>query len=180
MGRIMRLIAGVVICLVGLASPGYLWRSHGWALDTPNERVTLAGLTGVHVVVHEVSAEAEREGLSRSSLQVEVEQRLRRAGLRVFTPDQAMASVGRPTLELRVNIVRPPDAPQLYIYSVDLSLRQQIRLVRDRTIESYAVTWSENREVGSVGATRLSAVRDAVRARVDQFVTAWQTANPDR
>jgi len=171
---------GILTCLVALALPGYLWRSHGWALDTPNERITLVGLTGVHVVVYEVGAEAEREGLSRSSVQAEVEQRLKRAGLRVFTPAEAMASVGRPTLELRVNLVRLPDAPQLYIYSVDLSLRQQIRLVRDRKIESYAITWSENREVGSVEAARLSAVRGAVRSKVEQFVTAWQTANPDR
>lgn len=180
MRRITALSAGVVIWLVGLASPGYPWRSYGWALDTPNERVTLAGLTGVHVVVHEVGPEAEREGLSRSSLQADVEQRLRRAGLRVFTPTEAMASVGRPTLELRVNLLRSPEPPQGYIYSVDLSLRQQIRLVRDRTVESYAVTWSENREVGGVRATRVSVVREAVRSRVDQFVAAWQAVNPDR
>lgn len=173
MSRITRLIAGVMVCLVGPASPVP-------ALDTPNERVTLAGLIGVHVVVHDMSAEAEREGLSRTSVQAEVELRLKRAGLRVFTPTEAMASVGRPTLELRVNLVRPAEAPQLYIYSVDLTLRQQIRLVRDRTIESYAVTWSENREVGSVGVARLAAVREAVRSRIEQFVTAWQAANPDR
>jgi len=81
MGRLRAWIAGVLICLLGLASPGSPWRSHGWALDTPNERVTLAGLTGVHVVVHEVGGEAEREGLSRLSLQADVEQRLRVAKL---------------------------------------------------------------------------------------------------
>jgi len=180
MGRLRAWIAGVLICLLGLASPGSPWRSHGWALDTPNERVTLAGLTGVHVVVHEVGGEAEREGLSRLSLQADVEQRLRRAGLRVFTPTEAMASVGRPTLELRVSLARAPEAPQLYLYSVDLALRQQIRLVRDRMVESYAVTWSENREVGGVGATQLSRVREVVRSRVDQFVAAWQAVNADR
>jgi len=170
MGRITALTAGVLAGLVGLAAPAP-------GLDTPNERITLAGLTGVHVVVHEVGPDAEREGLSRSSLQADLEQRLRRAGLRVFTPTEAMASVGRPTLELQVSLVRASEAPQLYIYNVALSLRQQIRLARDRTIDSFAITWSDNREVGVVGATRLSAVRDAVRAKVEQFIAAWQTVN---
>ena len=172
MGRLTGPIASILVLLWGLASPAA-------ALDTPNERVTLAGLTRVHVVVNELSAEAEREGLTRSSLQAELESQLRQAGLRVLTADEALKSVGRPTLELRVNLIPSGEAPQLYVYSVDLALRQQIRLTRDRTVESYAITWSETRQVGVVGAGRLSVVRDAVRAKVQEFITAWQTVNPD-
>ena len=150
------------------------------ALDTPNERVTLSGLTGVHVVVDDVSAEAERGGITQASLKGEVEQRLRRAGLRILTATEAMASAGRPTLTLRVSVLRPPDPPQVFLYSVDLVFRQQIRLARDRAIESFAVTWSDTREVGAVPAARLSAVREAVRAKVDQFAQAWQTVNQER
>lgn len=169
MGSVTGTMTGIVAAFVGLmAAP---------ALDTPNERVTLAGLTRVHVVVNELGAEAEREGLTRASLQAELEQRLRQAGLRVLGASEALASVGRPTLEVRVRVTTSGEAPQLYVYSVDLGLRQQIRLTRDRTIESYAITWSENREVGVVRATRLSAVRDAVRAKVEEFITAWQTVN---
>lgn len=54
------------------------------------------------------------------------------------------------------------------VYSVDVTLRQQIRLARDRTIESFAVTWSDTRQVG------------AVPAKVDQFVQAWETVNQER
>ena len=172
MGRLTGPIAGLLVLLWGPVSPAL-------ALDTPNERVTLAGLTGVHVVVNELSAEAEREGLSRSSLQAELEGRLRQAGLRVLTVTEALTSVGRPTLEVRVHVASSRETPDLYVYSVDLALRQQIRLTRDRTIESFAVTWSENREVGVVPAGRLSAVRDAVRSKVNQFITAWQTVNRD-
>ncbi len=150
------------------------------ALDTPNERVTLAGLTGVHVVVEEVTPDGEREGLTRASLQAEVEQRVRRAGLRPLTATEALAAVGRPTLNLRVALLKSREAPQLYVYSIDLTLRQQIRLVRERSIESFAITWSENRDVGAVPAARLSMVRDAVRAKLDQFIQAWQTVNQDR
>lgn len=71
-----------------------------FAIDTPNERVTLAGLGAVHVVVDELLREA----------------------------------------------------PARYVYSVDLTLRQHTRLIRDRAIESYAITWSENRQAGVVDA----------------------------
>lgn len=151
-----------------------------WAIDTPNERITLVGLTGVHVVLDELGEEAERKGLTRASFQPEVERRLARAGLRVLTPTEALTSVGRPTLHLRLSVLRVPDAADLYAYSVDLSLRQQIRLVRDRAIESYAVTWSENRVVGAVRADQLGVVRDVLFRKVDEFVTAWRMSNRER
>lgn len=151
-----------------------------WALDTPNERITLVGLTAVHVVLDEVGEEGERRGLTRASLQAEVDRRLSRAGLRVLTPAAALTSVGRPTLHLHVSVLPAPEAAHLYVYSVDLSLRQQVRLVRDRTIDSYAVTWSENRVVGAVRADRLGVVRDVLLRKVDEFVTAWQVSNRER
>jgi hypothetical protein len=150
------------------------------APDTPNERVTLVGLTGVHVVFDEVGEEGERKGLTRASLQAEVETRLRRAGLRVLSPTEAMAAVGRPTLQLRVSLLPAPGAADLYVYSVDLAVRQHVRLTRDRSLESYAVTWSENRAVGAVRADRLGVVRTVLLQKVDDFVTAWRVSNLQR
>ena len=173
MDRMRMSLAGIAAFWVGLVAPAL-------ALDTPNERITLVGLTGVHVVVYDMSGEGEREGLTRSSLQTEAEQRLRQAGLRALGASEALGSASRPTLELRLSLAKSREAPQLYVYSVELALRQQIRLARDRTIESFAVTWSDPPQVGTVEPARLSAVRDAVRAKVKQFIAAWQAANPDR
>ena len=172
MGRLSASLAGTVALLGGLASPMP-------ALDTPNERITLVGLTGVHVVVYHIGTEGDRDRLARSSLQAELEQRLRLAGLRALGATEALRSAGRPTLELRFNLARSRQAHQLYVYSVDLALRQQIQLARARTIESFAITWSEPPEVGTVEPAHLSVVLDAVRAKVKQFIAAWQAANPD-
>lgn len=172
-------IAGCMGSLLGplAAVPvlGLAWTA--LALDTPNERVTLEGLWAVHVVVDELSPEAEQAGLTRASLQSELERRLRQGGLRVLSAPEALKSAIRPTLHLRVELVRSRDAPELYVFSVDLTLRQRIQLMRDRRIESHAITWSENRRVGTVEATRRGVVRDVVRAKVERFVTAWRTAN---
>jgi len=172
MGRMNASMAGMMALLTGLASPAL-------ALDTPNERITLVGLTGVHVVVYDMGTVRDREGLTRPSLQAELEKRLRRAGLRPLGATEALKSVGRPTLELRLNLARSRQAHQLYVYSVDLALRQQIQLARARTIESFAITWSELPDVGTVEPAQLSIVLDAVRAKVEQFIAAWQAANPD-
>lgn len=151
-----------------------------WAIDTPNERITLVGLTGIHVVFDEIGEEGERHGVSRARLQPEVERRLRSAGVRVLTPTEALASVGRPTLHLRVNVFRIADAANFYVYSVDLALRQEVQLARDRAIESYAVTWSDNRVAGATRADGLTVVRDVLLKKVDEFVTAWRVSNEER
>lgn len=164
--------AAVVGCSVALAGPAL-------ALDTANERITLVGLTGVHVVVYDMSGEGERTGLGPRSLQADLEQRLRKAGLRPLGASEALKSASRPTLELRLKLVRSPEAPQVYVYSVELALRQHIQLARDRTIESFAITWSEPPDIGAVEAGRASVIRDAIRAKVEQFVSAWHAANPD-
>jgi len=164
--------AWIVAFSVALAAPAL-------ALDTPNERITLVGLTGVHVVVYHIGTEGDRDRLARSSLQAELEQRLRLAGLRPLGAIEALRSAGRPTLELRLNLARSRQAHQLYVYSVDLALRQQIQLARARTLESFAITWSEPPEVGTAEPAHLSVVLEAVRAKVDQFIAAWRAANPD-
>lgn len=157
-----------------------LLATSAWAIDTPNERITLVGLTGVHLVFDEIGEEGERHGVSRARLQPEVERRLERAGLRVLTPTEALPSVGRPTLEVRVRVLRVPDAADFHVYSVDLALRQQVRLVRDRAIESYAVTWSEHRAVGAARAGQLGVVRSVLVRKVEEFVTAWRVSNQER
>lgn len=172
MGRLSASLAGIVVLLGGLASPAP-------ALDTPNERITLVGLTGVHVVVYRTGTEGDQDRLARPRLQAELEQRLRLAGLRPLGATEALGSAGRPTLEFRLSLARSRQGPQLYVYSVELALRQQIQLARARTLESFAITWSDPPEVGIVEPAHVSVVLDAMRAKVDQFLAAWRAANPD-
>jgi hypothetical protein len=163
-----------IVMVLGLSG------SRASAIDTPNERITLVDLTGVHVVFEETGDVAERQGLSRAALQPEVESRLRRAGLRVFTPTEALRSEGRPTLHVRVTLLPSPAGSDVYAYSVDLALRQRIRLVRDRALESYAITWSEHRVVGAARLGQVGVIRSLLLRKVDEFVTAWEMANRER
>lgn len=166
--------ATAILLVLGLLAPA------ASAIDTPNERITLVGLTGVHVVFDEIGEAGERQGVTRARLQADVERALRRAGLRVLAPDEALASRGRPTLHVRVSVLKVQDVVDFHVYSIDLALRQHVRLVRDRAVESYAVTWSEHRAVGAARADQIGVVRNVLLKKVDEFAAAWRESNHER
>ena len=108
-------MAGWAIVLVCLAAPSA-------TADTELQRQTLKNLQGVEVLVGHLGPEAERDGLSRSTILVDVQLRLRQAGITVVSDKD-----GAPTLYVRVNALRFRDQPSgLYAYSVALDLRQPV------------------------------------------------------
>jgi hypothetical protein len=60
-----------------------LWSIPAWGQDSAAHRATLKGVPIVEVVVEAMDPVAERDGLTRSQLQTEVEWRLRQAGITV-------------------------------------------------------------------------------------------------
>ncbi|MBI4589975.1 MAG: hypothetical protein HY725_14165 [Candidatus Rokubacteria bacterium] len=65
-----------------------------------------------------------------------------------------------------------------YAYTLRLELWQAVRLTRDAAIHSLAATWSTSGVIGTVRTTHLGAVREAVRAMVDEFINDYRAANP--
>src|SRR5437764_13569841 len=57
-----------------------------FAGDSPDDRVALTGLSPISVVVEELSAVAQENGLTAASVQTHIERRLRQAGSSL-TPD---------------------------------------------------------------------------------------------
>jgi len=148
------------------------------AVDSPVERETLTGLTGVHVVVEEMNPAAEKDGLTEFTLQMDVELKLRQAGIRVLTSGERLVAPGNPYLYLRVGTIK--NEMGLYAFDTDLELRQEVRLTRNPAITSLAATWSARGRIGSIGSRNLPSVRDSVRDQVDEFLNAYLAANPKR
>jgi hypothetical protein len=135
--------------------------------------IDLHGLTGLRgplgVVIEDIDPEFERAGMARSTLQTDIELKLRQSRI--------VVREGAPYLYLNVNIVKPGTG-DLVAYSIRLQLFQRVRLDRDpKMIPILATTWYKA-SVGTVGLSKLSQVREHVRDHVDAFINAYLAANP--
>jgi len=149
------------------------------ALDSEMNRATLQGLRGVRVLVEDLAPEVEREGLVKDQLQKSVEERLRSAGIRVLTQEEAVKAPGEPYLYVNVNISFAKGEEEICSYSIDVALIQNVTLVRIPKQTSYAVTWSTG-GVGLIGKKSLSELKGSVEEIADIFVKAFFSVNPKK
>ena len=145
--------------------------SSAGAAETPVRRVPLSGLTGVYLVFANPSPGAQREGPADQTLRAEAESKLQGAGIRLLSEAQWSSTSGSPALHVVVSVTKIPLG--IYAFVVNVELQQEIA---PRTL---AVTWRTHR-VGVLRAARLPDVRGIVRDRIDQFVTDFLAANPQR
>lgn len=139
--------------------------------DSEATRRSLKGLEGVRVLVESLSAEAERDGLNETTIQTDVELKLRQAGIRVLTKETG------PYLYISVNASLQTDF-RLYAFAISVEFNQSVRLDRDPDVWiPGAVTWRVG-GVGSVGQFKLRQLRDSIRDYVDQFINAYLSVNP--
>src|SRR5438874_13561443 len=121
-----------------------------FAGDSPDDRVTLTGLSPISVVVEELSAVAQKNGLTAASVQTDVERRLRQAGISL-TPDA--------DAYLYVHVtVADPGASLPIPYFVSVALMQEVTLPRGIKTRTplQSETWGVNR-LGMVSGSGLRA-----------------------
>jgi hypothetical protein len=147
-----------------------------FAVNGISNRATFRGLKGVGVLVEKLPPEIEQEGLKREQLQMEVESKLRAAGIKVLTKEEAFNTPGEPFLYVNLNVNIAKTESDIYPYSIDLLLVQKVSLLRDPKLTSHAITWSTG-GVGSIGKPILSQLRENVEAMVDVFIKAYLTEN---
>ena len=145
------------------------------ASDDSSERSSLYGLPGVYVLVESLNLDVEKDGLTKNQLRKEVESQLRNAGIKVLTREEKFKTAGNPQLYVNINLLRS-SSPFAYAYSVEISLEQEVSLVRKPNMRTAATTWSQG-SVGIVGIANLRAIRETVRGRVDHFIHDYFAAN---
>jgi hypothetical protein len=148
------------------------------ALASEAFRATLAGLTGLHVVVEPINTDAERDGLLSADLQADVESVLREGGLAVHAQSALFAGVpGTPVFHVDIMTIRLDGR---YAYSIRLELWQGVKLARDPGRTALALTWSAPQVVGTLAAVNLDTLRDVVRTAVRGFVEECRLASADQ
>src|SRR3989449_9257919 len=146
--------------------------------DDESTRMTLAGVHGVRVVVRvSASAEVQKDGLSQSQLQTDVEVKLRQTGITVLGQQEAQSG---PWLNVNFSTLNVSSTNAMGMYAVCMSteLHQWVRLARNPSVRVWVSTWSATGQFGTTA--HLSSVRERIRDMTDQFINAYLAANPKR
>jgi hypothetical protein len=123
-----------------------------------------------------VAKDMEEKGMTTFVFAVEIERRLKQAGVRVLNVEFDEPVAGNPTLYLSVTAVID-EYVEHCAYSIRLELTQNVSLERrpDTTLEGIA-TWSTG-GVGVYAKGWRQAILDDVSAYTDQFIDAYFAAN---
>ena len=163
------IIALVLVCVI----PSAL------ALDSNANRETLRGLKGVRVLVEDFASEVEKAGLTKNQLQPHIEDKLRKAGIKPLTQDECFVTPGEPYLYVNINLNFRKADPNIYSFSIDIGVIQNVTLDRDSKQKPYAATWSTG-GVGSIEKEFLPRLKDSVDDLLDLFIKSYLAVNPKK
>ena len=141
------------------------------------DTLSLYRLPGVYVEVGLVSEEAAQDGFHRDSVRAVMIQKLNDARIRVLTEEEWQVTLRSPTLHVRINLLRA--SPYLYLYSVELELRQLVVMMGDSQ-PVFAPTWRSGQSLGSVRASAINSITSLILAGTDRFISAHAVANRRR
>ena len=143
-----------------------------------DERQSLRGLNGVEVLVEPFDSDIEQLGLSTDKIQQDIRQRLEKAGVKVLTERERLATPTAAVLIVRVDTLH--DRIGRYFYSTDLLLAQRVKLETHDAPEVTAVTWKKLGVVSTIADDNLKHLEDQVLRKVDQFIKDYLAVNPDK
>ncbi len=170
MNRIVLKFVGLVLGFVlGVVTPLS-------AEDSQISRRTLKGLSGVYVVVEELQPNllkyekyTKEFNLGKAGIQQNVEAKLRKAGIRVFSYEEWQAAPGRPVLY--VNINTHESEKYWFSYNITLELRQLVCLQADPAVTTHTQTWSLNL-TGTTNIGNLNQINQDLERLLGRFIAA--------
>lgn len=153
------------------------------AENSPATRLSLKGLEGIAIRVGPIDPDAQKDGLSAHAIQLAVHSQLRKAGLRVLTPEQQRQMLRRPCL--LVNVATSKLNTGEHLYSIQVDVTQWVASLADPEVTVTAAipvpakTWSPANVFGIAPADQIiQHAQSAVSAMVDEFIDAYYKANP--
>jgi hypothetical protein len=145
---------------------------------TFDQREALRGLKGLKVVVENIPPDIERLGLTRKDLQNDVEQKLRKIGIKVYPDFKPPAMTA---LYVNVHTLIPSGARNIVAYSINVMLFENSYLKRDAGSvgdlkEVRAANWV-NAMVGLLPTANISGIRRKVEDQLDKFIADYLAMN---
>ena len=161
-------IFAALILMLGISSV--------YGMDSDITRRTLARLPGFFVVFEELQPNVRQyaiaSGMTREQLLKDVESRLQKAGIGIFSQEQWQKIQGRPVLYINVNThIESANIA----YSIRVEVRQIVFTDSNPAVKTLAGTWGIDM-TGITKTGKLDVVRDLFTL-VDKFIEAYWTVN---
>ena len=135
--------------------------------------IALSGLPGMKIQV-ELNKTLIDDGMQKRPIYLEVEEKLREAGIQVYTEKQWRDTVGHPQLYIEVNAAKVQDNWPFFTFSVNVHLMQDVYIMRDnQTALHQASTWFR----ASAGHGYSRDIRARIIDMVEVFSAAYIEAN---
>ena len=143
------------------------------------EQASLRALSGVCVLVEKIRDEMESDGLTHDEIQTDVELRIRKAGVHILAQKEMLNTEDQSYLYINIQSIKN-NTTRSYAYSLEVSLEQNVQLVRKTTnstgLPFSASTWKRNL-VGIISASQVRDIRGYIADYVDQFINDFLAAN---
>jgi len=139
-----------------------------------DKKLSLADMDAFLLVVEFAQDAVELDGLSRSELEIEIAQRLRRSGIRLMGEVEWSRQRGVPYLY--VNLITVRSELGFYSYRIEVKFNQEVQTLRNSGISSMSTTW-ETGLLGLIGVKRIGSIRPEILSLVDEFIQDYQAVN---
>jgi hypothetical protein len=166
----------VIVVLITLVS---VFKTQA-AVSDPN---TLRGLKGVTVMAGidpDLAPCFKKAGIYHDQIQADVESKLKKAGIRVFTEEECMKISNVPMLRVLFAGKKIEGFP-IYTINLIIDLDQAVCLSRNRSICSWATTWSSDLLGGYTGDDRIADAYNLLLDRLmNEFIIDYLSKNPNK
>ena len=137
------------------------------------DKNSLQGITRLIVVVENIEPEIERDVIERSTIQTDVELKLRMAGVKVINSFDNNSLEGPHYIYVNINILKIDEFQ--YVYNINVKLIQGVMLIRNDEL-CLATTWSDT-YLGFAGTLKQESIRDSIKELVDNFIIDYLDMN---
>lgn len=167
----------LLIWLVSAATVTYVYAQSAPPFNPADEIQTsnLKGLKAVGVIVAELDANLGRNGLTKEQIKADVEMRLKESGIGVLSGKERLRSPGQPYLYIAIESICA-STTNVCTVSVAVRVIESIQADRDSAVRANASIWEKD-VLTMLEKKHLDKVRGIVNAFVDQFKTAFRSAN---
>ena len=139
---------------------------------------TMRGIKGINVSIDTRISERVNVSFNKEMIKTYVESLLKNEGIPLLSEEAFFATHGSARLRLNVQIAEHTKENSIYAYNIEVELRQNVLLERNKKISFSSPTWEEQ-VTGIVFRDYVEeTVKDSAKSLMARFLDAYSTANP--